>query len=1363
MLRRLLIALFYLVSFTAAAQVPPQASAVGFNTLVYGPTLKLGRTGDPVTSYPLFTNGVNIVPFSFFGISWGEIGIVQNSDGSITMDGSGQNFGDGLTTGASGVYRSLPTSFTGQSFAGGYYMEAVMKGQGPMSFWANDLETMNGAGEGWGLTPFSGQSQTLVVGGSVTNGDGISVLIYEPWLNNGAAINLQFSASGSTSTVATNIAAAINSNTIITAAGVGASASGATVTITSPANQEPAIRINPAVVSGSFTESFDVTTYGNGLETDMAEFDSTNDYAWAFHNWHGTNTSDVAAVWGGPLSSCPGGGPTCTWIGPTLNGVTVDFTQYHKYGALYVPATNSTSGYMQYYFDGTAVSNKLLWNKYNPTNGPPPVANAAGNCVPSIYISDHNNVVCTVPANTAWSILDRRHMVPIFGGSDQGNVTVQSFSVWQNAAGMAADLPPITGGGGGGTGQYHVSNGQIIDPNGKLFIPTGANLALEMAANIVTNNQAQPLTTLLPGINYVRLVIETGTPFQNYPTPASMATVINQMTAAGIVVDIDDHSCNGGALEESSGAVNPPPWCVPPTSGSALTTVTNWYTALAQYYSNNPRVWFASVNEPCAEVNTCSYSAESVLSTYQTAIYNAVRVAGNSSNIMVMLQGIGGGNCQTVGTNSSLPSAPYATMTNIIWELHSYYNGPGTFAGALAQLQGSVSAACGYVAAQSIHSADGVVPVVFGEWGTQSGDPSGSDAGPMIQAIESVASTNSIGSSAWTIYEYAPTWQMVTPPPTNPGTFGLTGWGSGVGAEIAQVSALSGGGGSGGSKVPPPAPLSGSVTTQTWVAYNQSFSGIQLACGKPFHFIVLPPAQYNSTAYKYPLLIWLHPDFQGDPWYLGTNTNPLFLDNDESASFNTVTQLTNYPAFVVSPYADQTNGNGSNGSCSGDGNDAVENWGGWTNNGLTGSGTVYSGDTGPNVFAVLDMINFLEATYSIDPSRIFVEGFSLGGIGAEYMAQKFNLKNGNPSIFAAAASMAGVLQINGFAAGPTTAQETAMTSVPVWWFGGTGDTQSVQSQWNEPMFTALGGGSFPPAITSVADNRAGTSAMEYTLCPTCGHQDTDANGAPVWVNQTIMNWMFGVTGGGGGCTTNCTVTSTSWDPARVPSSMALSNNNQTASATSVPSGSTGVVWSTTSYSTGKYCFGVIASTTSNNWTAGLANTSFPSFPASLAGLGGDQFGQGTYVVNPPQYIYYNGVALTTGTTADVSGDEVDECVDFGTDQIWVSTAVMRANSTPWNNSGTATPATETGGLSISGLTCPCYIVFQTEDSPSVATLNAGGPLAVGSVPSGFSIWAPPASNSSHSPMFINLGQNDNHRQPANDDAPMWYIPVRYEK
>jgi hypothetical protein len=48
------------------------------------------------------------------------------------------------------------------------------------------------------------------------------------------------------------------------------------------------------------------------------------------------------------------------------------------------------------------------------------------------------------------------------------------------------------------------------------------------------------------------------------------------------------------------------------------------------------------------------------------------------------------------------------------------------------------------------------------------------------------------------------------------------------------------------------------------------------------------------------------------------------------------------------------------------------------------------------------------------------------------------------------------------------------------------------------------------AITSVTANQCGTSSMHYTLCPSSGHQETDANGNNVWTNAVMNDFAFNI-------------------------------------------------------------------------------------------------------------------------------------------------------------------------------------------------------------------------------------------------------------
>ncbi len=78
---------------------------------------------------------------------------------------------------------------------------------------------------------------------------------------------------------------------------------------------------------------WDVPTYGNPQE---------ESYGGAMHDWSGVYTTNgypynVAQPWPGFVITTPSA---------------TDFTQYHKYGWLWVPATATKNGYAQYYFDG---------------------------------------------------------------------------------------------------------------------------------------------------------------------------------------------------------------------------------------------------------------------------------------------------------------------------------------------------------------------------------------------------------------------------------------------------------------------------------------------------------------------------------------------------------------------------------------------------------------------------------------------------------------------------------------------------------------------------------------------------------------------------------------------------------------------------------------------------------------------------------------------------------------------------------------------------------------------------------------------------------------------------------------------------
>jgi len=284
------------MSFMPSA-VPAQASAVGYNTLTFGPQITVSTTVDPTTSYPAFTTGVNWAPYNFGGAEWTTVQFTQNADGSVSMNGTGQSYGNGLATAVSGN-PNLTTNrleFTGIAFGGGGYFEANMAFNGPSAFWANDLETQNGVQVNAGPNPWPGQ-----------------------------------------------------------AAG-----------------------------------------YGDWIENDIAEFDTTGVYGFAIHNWY----ADVGSgddVNTGAVSGSPASPPGAIYTNP------------NRYGLLWVPATGSSQGYAKWYFNDTQVGNTVTWDQYNSSNGPPPVV-----------------------GTTAFSVMDTLHHYLILGCNPGTNLTVYSVSVWQ--------------------------------------------------------------------------------------------------------------------------------------------------------------------------------------------------------------------------------------------------------------------------------------------------------------------------------------------------------------------------------------------------------------------------------------------------------------------------------------------------------------------------------------------------------------------------------------------------------------------------------------------------------------------------------------------------------------------------------------------------------------------------------------------------------------------------------------------------------------------------------------------------------------------------------------------------------------------
>jgi hypothetical protein len=87
---------------------------------------------------------------------------------------------------------------------------------------------------------------------------------------------------------------------------------------------------------------------------------------------------------------------------------TVSFSNYHTYGALWVLASDTAEGYIQWYFDGAPVGQHVSWTKLT-------------------------SLWTTPPSPFSFGIGDLQHLVVILGTGTQYPMTVKSVSVWQQS------------------------------------------------------------------------------------------------------------------------------------------------------------------------------------------------------------------------------------------------------------------------------------------------------------------------------------------------------------------------------------------------------------------------------------------------------------------------------------------------------------------------------------------------------------------------------------------------------------------------------------------------------------------------------------------------------------------------------------------------------------------------------------------------------------------------------------------------------------------------------------------------------------------------------------------------------------------
>jgi hypothetical protein len=145
--------------------------------------------------------------------------------------------------------------------------------------------------------------------------------------------------------------------------------------------------------------------YVHDVEVDMFEADYFTEPTWygvGLHEWYG-----ISKV------TCPTGLCQVNMAGlsgPRVPPTGTDFTQYHTYGFLWVPATATTKGSMSAYFDGLEVGTTVTWTQY--TNQPP------------------------TPVGQPWRFgrMDQEHIIFILSTGQGEPLTLKSVNVWQTNA-----------------------------------------------------------------------------------------------------------------------------------------------------------------------------------------------------------------------------------------------------------------------------------------------------------------------------------------------------------------------------------------------------------------------------------------------------------------------------------------------------------------------------------------------------------------------------------------------------------------------------------------------------------------------------------------------------------------------------------------------------------------------------------------------------------------------------------------------------------------------------------------------------------------------------------------------------------------
>jgi hypothetical protein len=145
--------------------------------------------------------------------------------------------------------------------------------------------------------------------------------------------------------------------------------------------------------------------FENFIEMDFMEYNIENGerndevYSGSLINWYGLWKKTC------PDSYCTVQNSYASKIRQLNSGV--NFSDYHAYGALWVPATGTSNGYIQWYFDRAPSGQRVMWAKLTNLSTMPP---------------------------SRFGIGDLQHLAIMLGTGTQYPMTVSSVSVWQHSS-----------------------------------------------------------------------------------------------------------------------------------------------------------------------------------------------------------------------------------------------------------------------------------------------------------------------------------------------------------------------------------------------------------------------------------------------------------------------------------------------------------------------------------------------------------------------------------------------------------------------------------------------------------------------------------------------------------------------------------------------------------------------------------------------------------------------------------------------------------------------------------------------------------------------------------------------------------------